>query len=264
MPHPFATRPRDALGYRAVIGVLAPFTNTIVQAEYDDFRPIGVSNHMGRIEQLAIKPITDDEAGYAFVRERLARDTEHVKLGLDQILPAEPHSIIIGHSIDSFRGGVKGADKMKKELEDYCKGVPVYLPAHAFLDALKVLGVPPGKRLSAVTPYFPPGDEQVQDFFKDAGYDVVKIIGMKRGRGVEIAATGMKDVMAVLKQLEADKPDVIVQPGTNMATARFSAEASAWLGIPMISCNTATYWHALRSMGIMDRMDGFGTLFSDH
>jgi maleate isomerase len=30
----------------------------------------------------------------------------------------------------------------------------------------------------------------------------------------------------------------------------------------VIAINTATYWHALRSMGLNDQMDGFGALLS--
>jgi maleate isomerase len=262
MPHPYANRPRDSLGYRAILGVLVPYTNTIVQPEYEAFRPAGVTNHVARMEQTATRPITDDAAGMEFYRQRLSRDTEHVKKAIDEVLPAEPHAIVVGHSIDSFRGGVAGSDKMKADLEAHAKGVPVFLPAHGFLAALKTLGV--GRRLSAITPYFSPGDEQVRAFFEDAGFEIVRIVGLKRGRGVEIAATPAQAVMDVLKEIAADKPDVIVQPGTNLSTARLSADASAWLGIPVVSCNTATYWHALRTLGIMDRMEGFGPLFAAH
>ena len=33
---------------------------------------------------------------------------------------------------------------------------------------------------------------------------------------------------------------------------------------PVIAINTATYWHALRSHGIRDQMDGFGALLADY
>ena len=36
------------------------------------------------------------------------------------------------------------------------------------------------------------------------------------------------------------------------------------LGKPVIAINTATYWHALRAVGLTDRLDGFGTLLSHH
>ena len=39
----------DVLGYRRLFGVLGPSTNTVVQPDYDDMRPPGVTNHYSRI-----------------------------------------------------------------------------------------------------------------------------------------------------------------------------------------------------------------------
>ena len=39
----------DAYAWRLKFGVLGPATNTIVQPEFDDMRPAGVSNHYSRI-----------------------------------------------------------------------------------------------------------------------------------------------------------------------------------------------------------------------
>lgn len=250
---------RDGLGYRAKVGVLVPFTNTIAQPEYEAFRPAGVTNHVARMEPSSRGRAVGDMDAY---RKSLQRGTEHVKKALDDVMPAEPQMIVMGHSIDSFRGGMAGAEAMKHDLETHTGGIPVILPSHGFVAALKALGV--GRRLAALTPYWPPGDEQVESFFKDAGYDVCRVLGLKCRGPLAIASTPMSDVVAGLKELAADKPDVIVQPGTNLATVRLAAEASVWLGIPVVSCNTATYWHALRSFGIHDKMEGFGPLFSHH
>ncbi len=58
--------------------------------------------------------------------------------------------------------------------------------------------------------------------------------------------------------------DAVVQCGTNLAFAKIAAIAEFWLEKPVIAINTATYWHALRRMGIHDQMDGFGALLRDH
>jgi maleate isomerase len=254
-----AQRLRDGLGWRAVVGVLVPYTNTIAQPEYEAFRPAGVTNHVARMEQSSRGRTIGDMDSY---RRSLARGTDHVKRALDTVLPCEPHMVVLGHSIDTFRGGMAGAEAMKRDLEAHTGGVPVVLPSHGFLAALKALGV--GKRLAALTPYWPPGDEQVESFFRDAGFDVCRVLGLKCAGPVAIAATPVSTVIAGLKELAAEKPDVIVQPGTNLPTARLAADASEWLGIPVVSCNTATYWHAMRSFGITDRMDGFGPLLAQH
>ena len=39
----------DGLATRMKFGVVTPSTNTIVQPEYDDLRPLGVTNHVGRM-----------------------------------------------------------------------------------------------------------------------------------------------------------------------------------------------------------------------
>src|SRR3546814_7744214 len=44
--------------------------------------------------------------------------------------------------------------------------------------------------------------------------------------------------------------DAIIQCGTNLAFAKVAAMAEFWLEKPVIAINTATYWHALRTMGI--------------
>ena len=41
--------PADVLSPRAKFGVMGPSTNTIVQPEFDDMRPWGVTNHYSRI-----------------------------------------------------------------------------------------------------------------------------------------------------------------------------------------------------------------------
>ena len=39
---------KDAYAWRLKFGVLGPSTNTIVQPEFDDMRPAGVTNHYSR------------------------------------------------------------------------------------------------------------------------------------------------------------------------------------------------------------------------
>ena len=65
---------------------------------------------------------------------------------------------------------------------------------------------------------------------------------------------------------EVDDPSVelILQVGTNLAFAPVAAEAERWLGKPVLAVNTCTYWHALRSNGIDDRIEGFGSLLLEH
>ena len=64
-------------------------------------------------------------------------------------------------------------------------------------------------------------------------------------------------------QLDGDDVDALIQVGTNVDGMRFCAAAETWLGKPVIAINTATYWHALRTVGIADQIDDFGRLMAE-
>lgn len=57
--------------------------------------------------------------------------------------------------------------------------------------------------------------------------------------------------------------DAILQVGPNLSMVRLAAAAELWLGKPVVAINTATYWHALRANGIMDKIAGFGRLLEE-
>jgi maleate isomerase len=57
--------------------------------------------------------------------------------------------------------------------------------------------------------------------------------------------------------------DAIIQVGTNLSMVRLAAMAELWLGKPVIAINAATYWHALRTNGINDKVEGCGRLLEE-
>jgi maleate isomerase len=256
-------RSADGLGYRAKIGLLVPATNTICQPECEDMKPFGVTNHVARMRPVPRGAENGDMDAY---RVSLNQDTSNIKDAISSVIHCRPDLIVLGHSIDTFRGGADGALGLKRELEDYAGGVPVILPSLAFLAALRALGFSPftNRKLAILSPYWPPADDQVRAFFNGAGYEVGRIIGLKCPGAVAIAETPAATVIGALQQLATDRPDVIIEPGTNLPFATIAAAASAWLDTPVLSCNVATYWHALRTLGIADKSARHGPLFRDH
>ena len=102
-----------------------------------------------------------------------------------------------------------------------------------------------------MTPYQPVGDEQVQRFLEETGYNVTKVIGMKCDTANSIAHTPQRDVIdVVLNQLDGDNVDAIVQAGTNMSNVDLFPTLEKQLGKPVIPINVATIWHALRAIGM--------------
>jgi maleate isomerase len=256
MTKPFEVRSDDGLGWRAKIGVIVPATNTIAQPEYEALRPAWVTNHVTRMAPANRGTTLED------YRRSLMRGTDHVKAAMDLVIPSEPDMLLLGHSIDTFKDSVADAEAMREDLVAHAGGIPMTLPSLAFLAALKALKVRP--RIAALTPYQEPGDEKVLKFFTAAGFEVVKLIGLKCKAPLEIASRPEPVIVEALKTLAQEDVDVIIEPGTNMPTGHIAAEAEKWLGKPVLACNTVTYWHALRSLGIEDRARGFGTLLENY
>ncbi|MEK9946438.1 MAG: hypothetical protein VW999_10675 [Alphaproteobacteria bacterium] len=244
----------DVLGYRAKIGLMVPFTNTIVQPEYEAITPVGVTNHTARIPNRP-RP-TDDDDAYRKTMEEGAVGTEEV---IDRLTPAALDMIILGHSIDSFGGGLKGATAFQKRLTEHAKVCPVMVPSLALKDAVEKL-VAPGCRVSVLTPYLTPGGDQACDFMESAGFKVMRRKDFRCKTALAIAAVTEDESRAAIRELNGDDVDAIVQCGTNLPFQRVAAEAEFFLKKPVLSINTASYWAALRQLDIDDKVYGFGSL----
>ena len=120
------------------------------------------------------------------------------------------------------------------------------------------------KRLGIITPYFPIGDNQVRRFFTDCGFEVVNLLGLKCTSPVNIARVTADELRNAFNAVDDPSIDALVQVGTNLACAKVAAYGEFWLNKPVLAINTATYWYALRTNGITDKVDGFGSLLLDH
>jgi maleate isomerase len=253
--------PVDALGYRARISILLPASNTIGEPECAMLAPVGVTNQTVR---LAPTPAGANVGNLETYRGGLAAKVPPIEDAIRVALQATPKAIILAHAMDTFRGGVAGAKAMHEALLPSAKDVPVIIPSLAYLDAFAALGLKPGARIAGLTPYWPKEDEDLRGFLVDAGYQVTRVLGLKCNGGAEIAAVTEPQIVTALRELAADSPQAIVLPGTNMASTRIADQASIWLGVPVLCCNTVCYWSALRTAGIQDRMSGFGPLLAKH
>ena len=244
---------KNTLGHRATIGILVPGRNTTVQPESDDMRPEGVTNHVARMGNIGMPARGDAN----FKIGQYALDMEGA---IDMVKLALPDIIMLGHSHDSFEGGVAGATTFQRKLTNYA-GMPVLVPSLSYVAAVKAMGL---KRVGILTPYLTADDALVRDFFEDAGCTVAKMKALQYDTGHAIAQTPEDVIRAAIAELNVPEVDAILQVGTNLPTARISDEAEFWLKKPVLSVNVVDYWHALRTVGVTDRLDGFGVLLRDH
>lgn len=241
----------DQLGYRGRIAIVVPSTNTSCQPESEMLRPPGVTNHTGRIS-IKERPLTTEQA----FMEHVQAMRDGMRAGIDQVMTCQPTHVIMGVALEAFWGGVKAADELQAELAQR-SGVGVSMGSTATVAALRALGA---KHIAVLTPHQPRGDEQVRNYFDEAGFPVKRLIGMKCPSPVQIAHTTPQQVIAALRELDGDDVDALVQVGTNLAAIRLCAAAEQFFAKPVLAINATTYWDALRRSGIQDRVHGYGTL----
>lgn len=239
---------------RAVLGVIVPSTNTVVEAEYNSMRPRGVSFHAGRI--FIGKPGLGDDADFEAFLEDLRTQIDSA---IDGVVTCEPDRIVMGMSAETFWGGSEGAAEFQAHVEQR-SGRSVSTGAAACKEALEAFGA---KRIAVITPYQPVGDGQVQAFFTEQGFDVARVHGLKCDSATSIADVTPEEIRAAFLAVDGPDVDALVQAGTNLAAVEVAAQLEIELGKPVVAINAATVWHALRAEGIDDRITGHGRLLAE-
>ena len=244
----------DVLGWRGLFGVLGPSTNTVVQPEFDEMRPEGVTNHYSRILTPDANAVSNDT--FMNATQIIAGN---VIDAVDSVMTCSPSYLVMGMSAITFYGGVSGAREFERKIEEH-SDLPISIGSHATKAALDAYG--DIENIAFLTPYFPAANEQVRKYFEESCFTIVKDECLKCPKWTAIAQVPPKCLWEAMNRLNSEDVDALVQVGTNLPMARLAAEFEIEFKKPVIAINTATYWHALRANGISDKIDGFGSLFS--
>lgn len=231
----------DTLAPRALIGVMTPAMNTVVQPELEMLRPAGVTNQMQRF-RLGGDAVSDD----------LIEEAE-------KLMDCKPAAIAVGLTTDAGPGGVAKLAARCRDLAD-AVGVPVCNASEAAHAALRALGA---ARVAVVTPFNAEIDRNVRANVEDAGFEVTAIKGTEAPSLPAICETPLDDIRAVFRQVAAADCDAILQVGTALPVVAMIAELEVETGKPIVACNAAVYWQTLRAAGITDPVPGYGRLLAD-
>ncbi|UPY37510.1 hypothetical protein [Sediminicoccus sp. KRV36] len=251
--------PRDTLGYRCIMGVVAPATNTAVQAEMDGLRPGGASGG-----------VVNAHARIANPEQRVAADADTLAVraamvsglmgAVDTLAPCRPDHVILGVMVENFvGGGTAGAALIRNVAERLGCGVTDY--SSAILAALDALFGRP-VRIGLLTPFLPVGDAAARRLFEEAGHDVVRLIGLRAPSPASIGRMPLDRLRGALTELNTAEVEVIIQVGTGLPFAGVARAAEQEIGKPVLASNPVSYWRALRQFGIQDRMPQEGRLFT--
>jgi len=246
---------RDVLGWRKLLGVVGPSTNTVVQPDFDDMRPRGVTNHYSRIYTPDADAVSDEsfQSGISLIA---GNTFEAVKA----VITCKPDYIVMGMSAVTFFGGAKGAREWRERVEETAN-LQASVGSESLIAAFKAYGGI--RKIAFLSPYYPSANAEVRKFFSDYGIESVRDVCLECPSWTAIAQVRKARLRQVILDIDGDDVDAVVQVGTNLSMVRLAAAAELFLGKPVIAINAATYWHALRACGIDDELDGFGRLLAE-
>jgi maleate isomerase len=251
------TEPQEPwIGTRGRIGVVIPSTNIAVEFDCQRLIIPGVTWHFGRFA-VPSADLSNDDAFLRFLEGIRPTIAESVR----GLMSAEMTYIMMGMSAETFWGGIQGNAEFLAGLQKETGGLGLTTGAAAMVGALDRFGA---KRIAVLTPYQPVGDQQVMNFFDESGFTVCRLKGLRCGTATSIAHTPRRDVIrTVVNELDGDDIDAIIQVGTNLSTVDFFPTIEQMLGKPCIPINVANAWHAVRGLGVTDRIVGRGRLFEE-
>ena len=236
-------------GYRGKIGLIVPSTNTVNEPEFYLMAPHGVSIHTARIKLLG-KATTESYLAMGAETERAASELGTAEVDV-VAWGCTSGSVIIPRS--------QLEASMTKE-----SGAPSLTTFGSVLAALKAMGA---KRIALGTPYVDFVNEEEVKLLEESGFEVVAWYGLRLGDTQEerrgIGRVPPESLFRFVRYIDRPEADVVFLSCTNLATVEMIAALEDEVGKPVITSNQATFWNAIRTMGLRDRIEGFGSLLSD-
>ncbi|MEO7403863.1 MAG: hypothetical protein ABIU95_09365, partial [Burkholderiales bacterium] len=77
-----------------------------------------------------------------------------------------------------------------------------------------------------------------------------------------VSRISVEDILAGFRMVDTPQTEALIHVGTALPVSHLTERIEKEHRKPLIGVNVATYWAALRSIGIQDRIPGFGMLAS--
>jgi maleate isomerase len=241
------------------IGVLTPHADVGPETEFGVMAPDGVSIHAARVPFGAYKPggVMDrtiaDEPVRAFADPPLVDDAT-------ELLALAPlHAIAYAFTSSSYVRGAADDRKLKERLETRTRGIPVIITCAAAVSALNALGA---KRLALFNPpWFSAGmDQQGARYFQDQGFKVVH--SGPAGLPSDQQAIQPSDLYEWVRGHTPDSADAVFIGGNGLRAIGVIEALEANLNRPVLTANQVALWQALALSGSVERVIGYGQIFS--
>lgn len=235
---------------RARFGILVPFTNTNLEPDMAMIRPDGVSLHFARLGGYDADEIPDE----AQMQGLGASDLEEPLRLLNGV---KPDVVLYGCTSATLTHG-PGFDRQLAARIKTDSGAETVTAAGALVVALTALKA---KRIGFASPYVPAINDMAVRFLSDMGFDTVQrtdVEGVLDNDGQ--GALQPEDVFELGLKADHPKADALVLSCTDMRSVEVIDRLEAATGKPVVSSNQALMFAAMQTLGMKDRIAGFGRL----
>jgi maleate isomerase len=230
----------DRFGPRGVVAVLIPVQNSNMQPEYEMMRPEGISNQMYRFN------ITSPDT----VGEAVLDVVPHT-------LKCWPDMIVGGNSLEMRDWSVEKQAWYTGEFAERAEGKPFVLATDAVIAALRTVGA---KRVGMMSPLSVENSKSAVDYYTAMGFDIAAATALLLDHPVNAVNVPMGRVVEAFEEVDSPDIDTLLHVGGSLGIVPLVQELVDKFGKPVLSVNAATYWYALRKMGINDPIPGYGRL----
>jgi len=237
-------------GSRARIGLIVPSSNTVCEPEMSALCPEGVAAFATRI---AFEPTL---AGLQSMKAHVERaSTELSSEDICQIL-------VFCCTVGSLLGGV-ATEKEITGLMEETAGIPAITTGSSVIAAFEALGL---EKIAVATPYTQEINKHEKKDLESRGYRVTRIRGYHEHVSPEALRNDMigrlSPDVAFEMGLKVDGHDneAIFISCTNFRAIEIIQKLEQKTGKPVVTSNQAAMWHALRRLGIKNRIQGYGRL----
>ncbi len=230
----------DRFGPRGVVAVMIPAQNANMQPEYEIMRPDGINNQM-----------------YRFDISRHDKVAEAVLDALPAALGCYPDMIITGNSIEMRLWSPERQARYREEIAERVDGVPFVTATDACVAGLRTLGA---RRIGVLSPMSEEYSRSVQEYYGRFGFEAPHATWLEVEESIDIIKVTVDQILDAFKRIDHDDVDAFLHVGGALGMVGMIEELEAGLGRPIVTVNAATYWYALRKLGVTDPMPGFGRL----
>src|SRR4051794_18607668 len=88
------------------------------------------------------------------------------------------------------------------------------------------------------------------------GYQIVRFAHRRGKSPASCEGLSAQNMIKAIRSIDGPDGEAIVAFGATRRFARLADEAERWLDKPVLQINATTYWHALRTNGIADKVYG--------